>query len=145
MTCPSNYAELACPLTGVGYTHSPAPIGARELILIKNQASHFPDLQEGEYFFAYAIDACNKQCTKVKVVGVDKTNDKLTIEIPLTVCIASLSRVTYESTSVEAIRAIAADLGINVVAPLVYDCATRTLSIDCQGLRELMNNCQSEE
>ena len=55
-----------------------------------------------------------------------------------------MSRLCYETSSVEAIREIAAGVGINVVHPLVYDCETRTLSIDCQGLRELMDNCKAE-
>lgn len=142
MKCPSKYAELACPLTGCGYVHSPMPVGAREIPLIKNQAANFPDLQQGEFFFIYATDACTKQCTKLKVIGVNKVTDRLTIETPTTVCIPSLSRVCYENTSVEAQREIAASVGINVVFPLVYDCETRTLSIDCQGLRQLMDSCQ---
>ena len=144
MKCPSNYAELTCPLTGCGYIHTPVGIGAREIKLIKNHASNFPDLQEGEFFFAYVTDACTKHCTKVKVVGVDKTTDTLTIEVPTINCIPSMSRICYETSSVEAIREIAAGVGIDVVHPLVYDCETRTLSIDCQGLRELMDNCKAE-
>lgn len=144
MKCPSNYAELTCPLTGCGYIHTPVSIGAREIRLIKNQASNFPDLQVDEFFFVYVNDACNHQCTKLKVVGVNKTTDTLTIETPTINCIPSNSRICYESTSVEAIREIAAGVGINVVYPLVYDCETRTLSIDCQGLRELMDNCKAE-
>lgn len=145
MKCPSNYAELTCPLTGCGYIHTPVGIGAREIRLIKNQASNFPDLQVGEFFFVYVNDACNHQCTKLKVVGVNKTTDTLTIETPTINCIPSNSRICYESTSVEAIREIAAGVGINVVHPLVYDCETRTLSIDCQGLRELISNCTVQE
>lgn len=145
MKCPSNYAELTCPLTGCGYIHTPVGIGAREIRLIKNQASNFPDLQVGEFFFVYVNDACNHQCTKLKVVGVNKTTDTLTIETPTINCIPSNSRICYESTSVEAIREIAAGVGINVVHPLVYDCETRTLSIDCQGLRELISNCTAQE
>lgn len=144
MKCPSNYAELTCPLTGCGYIHTPVSIGAREIRLIKNQASNFPDLQVDEFFFVYVNDACNHQCTKLKVVGVNKTTDTLTIETPTINCIPSNSRICYESTSVEAIREIAAGIGINVVYPLVYDCETRTLSINCQGLRELMDNCKAE-
>ena len=145
MKCPSNYAELTCPLTGCGYIHTPVGIGAREIRLIKNQASNFPDLQVDEFFFVYVNDACNHQCTKLKVVGVNKTTDTLTIETPTINCIPSNSRICYESTSVEAIREIAAGVGINVVHPLVYDCETRTLSIDCQGLRELISNCTTQE
>lgn len=145
MKCPSNYAELTCPLTGCGYIHTPVGIGAREIRLIKNQASNFPDLQVGEFFFVYVNDACNHQCTKLKVVGVNKTTDTLTIETPTINCIPSNSRICYETSSVEAIREIAAGVGINVVHPLVYDCETRTLSIDCQGLRELISNCTTQE
>ena len=112
MKCPSNYAELTCPLTGCGYIHTPVGIGAREIRLIKNQASNFPDLQVGEFFFVYVNDACNHQCTKLKVVGVNKTTDTLTIETPTINCIPSNSRICYESTSVEAIREIAAGVGI---------------------------------
>ena len=144
MTCPSKYAELACPLSGVGYIHTPVGIGSREIRLMKNHASNFPDLQAGEFFFAYVHDSCTKHCSKIRVVGVNKTTGTLTIETPTTTCIPSTSRVTYESTSVEAIREIAHGVGINVVAPLVYDCDSRTLSIDCQGLRELMDNCKAD-
>ena len=145
MKCPSTYAELPCPLTGVGYLHRKVEIGARELYLIKGQASQFPDLQQGEFFFAYIHDACTKHCTKVKVIGVDKVADRLDIETPTTMCIPGLSRISYESSSVEAIREISASVGINVVYPLVYDCETRTLSLDCRGVRQLMDNCFTEE
>lgn len=141
MKCPSKYAELPCSLTGVGFIHTPVEIGARNIRLNKNHASHFPDLQAGEFFFAYVQDACNKQCSKVRVIGVNKSTDTLTIETPSTTCIPSLSKVTYESTSVEAIREIAAGIGINVAHPLLYNCETRTLSLDCQGVRELLANC----
>lgn len=141
MKCPSCYAELPCALTGVGFIHTPAPIGARELILNKNHGAHFPDLQGCEFFFAYITDACTNQCVKVRITAVNKTTDRLTLETPLTACVPSLSKITYDSTSVEAIREIADGVGINVLSPLVYDCSTRTLSIDCQKMRELMDNC----
>lgn len=144
MKCPSRYAELQCALTGVGFIHTPAPIGALYLTLVNNHANHFPTLQVGEWFFAHITDACTNMCTKVKIVGVDKVTGQLLMDAPLVACIPSLSRVSYDSTSVEAIREIAEGVGINVVYPLVYDCETRTLSIDCQGLRDLMDNCQGE-
>lgn len=142
MKCPNLYAELDCCLTGTGFLHSKSGIGATELHLIKGHASHFPTLQNREFFFAYITDACTKQCTQVTVTGVDKTTDTLTISPPLTVCYSSQSRIAYDYSSVARTREIAASVGINVVSPLIYDCDTRTLSIDCQAMRDLLAKCK---
>lgn len=141
MKCPNKYAELPCSVSGVGYLHSKTGLHTQELWMIKGHASQFPSLQDGEFFFAYIHDNCNKTCLKVRVTFVDKINDVLTIDAPLSVCFSSQSRVSYDHSSVERTREIAASVGINVVPPLVYDCETRTLSIDCAGLREMITNC----
>ncbi len=141
MKCPNKYAELPCALTGVGFLHHKVGVGTTELPLIKGHASNFPSVEDAEFFFAYVTDACTKQCEHVRVVAVDKTNDILTIETGLTTCFSSQSKICFDFSSVQRTREIAESIGINVVSPLVYDCETRTLSIDCQAMRELLNRC----
>lgn len=142
MVCPNCYAELPCHLSGVGYTFTTAEVGSQVLRLQKNHAMHFPKLNDCQYFFVYLTDACNKRCAQARVIGVDYTADALYLDSPLPMCLSSLSRVSYDVGSVAAIRSIAAEIGINAISPLVYDCATRTLSIDCQAMRDLLDNCK---
>lgn len=140
MACPSRYAALPCNLTGVGFSAMKANLATGQLLLQRGHGSQFPTLNPGQFFLATIADACGVCCETVRVVGID--GDTLLFErpAPRCDCVASNSRVRYDSHSVDAIRAIAADLGIEVKFPLVYDCETRQLSIDCAGLKQMVEN-----
>lgn len=138
--CPNYYKALPCSLTGTGYTSQVVTTGSLTVKLYTGHGKQFPALASGEYFYAWLTDGCDACCEQVKVVAID--GDTVTIERPSMACdcFSTNSRLRYTSDTAEAIRAIAAEVGINVVSPLVYDCATRTLSIDCAALQDMIKN-----
>lgn len=138
--CPQHYKELPCAYTGVGYTAQTLILNQTSLYLRTGHGAHFPDLGDGDYFYAYLTDGCDECCEQVKVVA--KAGDVLTIERPEMHCdcFSTNSRLSYTVCSVAAIEAIARGVGLNVVDPLVYDCETRTLSIDCGKLHDMIAN-----
>lgn len=137
MACTARYVGLPCPLSGVGFSAAALPLGAATLQLQSGHGGFFPALGAGQFFFAEVTDACGECCETVRVVG--RAGDLLQIvrEAP-GCCFASNSRVRYVSHTRDAILAIAAEVPINVVPPLQWDCETRTLSINCVALSEMM-------
>lgn len=140
MTCPSRYATLPCSMTGVGFTRTTLNASETQVKLHTGHGSQFPVLSPGEFFYAQMTDGCRACCEEVRVVQT--AGDVFTIERPEQHCdcFSTNSRLRYTSRSIRAIRAIAGDVGVEVKWPLVYDCATRTISIDCGGLHEMMQN-----
>lgn len=138
--CKQHYKALPCSYTGVGYTAATLSGAATALHLRTGHGKHFPDLGDGDYFYAWLTDGCDECCEQIRVVA--KKDDTLTIERPemRCACFGTNSRVSYTSCSVAAIEAIASGVGLNVTDPLVYDCETRTLSIDCGKLHEMIVN-----
>lgn len=138
--CPVHYKDLACGLTGVGYTAEVISGAVTTVRLRKGHGKQFPEMASGDYFYAYLTDGCNECCEQVKVTGIK--GDVVTFERSAMSCdcYSTNSRLRYSNCSVEAIRAIASEVGINVVPPLRYDCATRTLSIDCGALHDMIAN-----
>jgi len=100
-------------------------------VLQTGHGAFFPAVSAGQFFYAEITDGCHECCEVVRVVG--REGDVLTIErdAPTCDCFSSNSRVRYVSCSRDAILAIAAEVDLNVEAPLNWDCATRTLSITC--------------
>lgn len=147
MACVGTYAPLPCALTGVGFTKSPVTAGATVLPLMTGGASQFPELDPGQYFFATLTHGCNNCCEEVRVVEVRRATDELVVERQdgACECLTSNSRVRYETCSVRAIRAIAAEAAPEVQAPLVYDCDTHTIRIDCAQLKDMMARPCDEE
>lgn len=145
MACPVLYPGLPCHLSGVGYTAQSAPLGAASLTLMTGHGAQFPELSPGQWFYAEVTDACGDCCETVRVTARD--SDVLTIlrDAPVCDCFASASRVRYLSTTRDAILAIAAEVELNVLEPLMFDCESRTLSIDCEKLREMVRECEPEE
>ena len=143
MACPPIYVGLPCHLSGVGFlgaAHASTPLGAASLKLQVGHGRFFPEVPAGQFFYAEITDACNECCELVKVVG--KTDDTLEVirESGRCECFSGNSRVRYVSDSREAILAIASEVPLNVTEPLRWDCETRTLSIDCNKLQEMINN-----
>lgn len=142
-TCDTKYAQLPCHQTGVAYTHSKTNVGDTVLRLQQKHSAQLPILGAGQFFYATLTDACNKRCQQVKVVAVDMVNDTVTLDTPLADCMSSNARLRYDICDVNAILAIAESVGLNVTPPLQYDCNTRTLSINCVQLREMLEECQT--
>jgi hypothetical protein len=132
------YASLPCTLTGVGFLDTVYTSG--QLHLTAGQGAQFPALSAGQFFYALIGSDCTGCCEEIKVTA--RSGDYLTVERPDAHC-ASFpvgTRVCYTSHSVRAVRAIAQDNPPNVASPLVYNCATRTISIDCAALRQMLAN-----
>ena len=139
MACSPRYVGLPCPLSGVGYSAAAVSLGAASITLQAGHGAFFPAVSAGQFFFAEMTDACGDCCETVRVTG--KTGDILQIvrDAP-GCCFASNSRVRYVSHTRDAVLAIAEEVPINVVPPLQYDCETRTLSINCSMLAEMVSS-----
>lgn len=131
MACPVRYVGLPCSLSGVGYSAVPVPLGVASIVLQTGHGAFFPAIGDGQFFFAEVTDGCGNCCEVVRVVG--RNGDVLSIErdAPTCDCFSANSRIRYVSCTRDAILAIAAEVDLNAQAPLHWDCATRTLSIDC--------------
>lgn len=131
MTCPARYVGLPCSLSGVGYSAVAAPLGAASITLQTGHGAFFPAVDAGQFFFAEVTDGCGGCCETVRVTG--RTGDVLAIvrDAPTCDCLSANSRVRYVSCSRDAILAIAAEVDINAVPPLHWDCETRTLTLEC--------------
>lgn len=139
MACPVRYPGLPCRLSGVGFTAKPASLGLASLELQVGQGSQFPALTPGQFFFAEVTDSCRECCEVVRIVARD--GDVLTMvrDAPVCTCFSSNSRVRYVSDTREAILAIAAEVPFEVIEPLVWDCETRVLRIDCAKLKAMFD------
>lgn len=135
--CPPTLTPLGCNQTGVGFLAATWNQPDTELHLRAGMGANFP-VPSGATSFWVDLGGCGC-CTRVRVTAV--VGDTLTIEPPTPsgcTCISSNTRVAYASNSPEHIRELAKEIGINAVAPLVWDCSTRTLSIDCALLKDLV-------
>lgn len=132
MNCPARLQELPCALTGVGYLREPVRQNDTTLRLMKGQGANFPELI-GDQFFFVSVEGCDGCCENMRVVARD--GDTLTVERTNTCdCINSNARISYDHASKSYIQAAAREIGLNVTSPLAYDCATNTLSLDCNKL-----------
>lgn len=130
--CPSLIHTLACHESGKGYLRS-SWTGGNRLQLFKDDGEQFPAiLTPGGFYFVTVQDKCTGKCETVQVKGRD--GDDLIIESTSPDhCYPTNSIVQYH-LGAQFIRAVAREIGLNVKDPLVYDCATNTLSIDCHKL-----------
>lgn len=130
--CPSLIHTLACHESGKGYLRS-AWTGGNRLQLFKDDGEQFPNiLTPGGFYFVTVHDKCTGKCETVQVNG--REGDDLVIESTSPDhCFPTNSIVQYH-LGAQFIRAVAREIGLNVRDPLVYDCDTNTLSIDCHKL-----------
>lgn len=136
MTCPARLEQLGCHQTGVGFLACPLSASATELVLQDGQGANFPTPQNGRVFYV-DIDGCGC-CTRLKVTG--RVEDTLTVEPTGTCsCVKSNARIRYAHGSPEHMRLAAMEAMPTFVYPLVYDCETHTVSIDCEGLKDLVD------
>ena len=140
MACSPVYVGLPCHLSGVGFAAESSTLGSATLKLQTGHGLHFPEVVPGQFFYAVVTDPCSDCCETVRVIG--RTGDTLTIQrdAPSCGCFKANARVRYVSNTKDAVLAIASEAPINVQPPLVWNCETRTLSIDCNKLHEMINN-----
>lgn len=141
MACPVRYPGLPCSLSGVGYTASTVPLGAASITLQEGHGAQFPVLAAGQFFFATLTDGCKECCEKVRVVATNGDVFQIVRDSPSCDCLSANSRLRYDGTSREAVLAIAREVPFEVQEPLVWDCETMTLRIDCAKLKEMVQEC----
>ncbi|WP_340611400.1 hypothetical protein [Xenorhabdus bharatensis] len=136
-SCPNKYLALPCDLLGSG-TLGESFCQSGNVKLRSGQGRHFPEMQAGQMFHALISPPCDPGCEEVIVTG--RNGDTLTISRfqNRQGCFPVGSRIVYTACSVDAIRAIARESRPNYAYPLVYDCETDTVSIDCAGIKELV-------
>lgn len=137
--CPKKLAPLGCAQTGVGFLHSPWSNCATELHLFPGQGTQFPAPTNGQSFWVEVDGSpCGGCCATLEVIA--KNQDTLTLRNPdcSCNCIPATARVRYAHNSSQHMRMVAEEVGINVVPPLRFDCATRTLSINCEELKQMV-------
>jgi hypothetical protein len=142
MICPQKLTPLACSQLGVSFLQLPWAGCSTTLTLVAGGGAQFPVPTNGTSFWVEADgSACGGCCARLEVIA--RSGDVLTLRAPNCAecsCLAANTRIRYAHNSVEHMRAIALEVGINVVAPLRYDCATRTLSVNCEELRSMLES-----
>lgn len=137
MNCPRQLSPLACGQSGVGFLAQPWQGGDGRLVLMAGQGASFPVPTAGTRYWV-DVSGCTC-CLRLEVIG--RENDELILaDAPDTGCNCARAnaRVAYATNSIEHVRLVVAEMGINIVKPLHYDCATRTLSIDCEELKAMV-------
>lgn len=134
MPCPC-LTQLPCHMSGVGWLSTSAPAISNTLTLMDGQGENFPTTVSGCVY--YINVACGSCCTRYKVTA--RTGDVLTVE-PQSACdcVPSGAKVSYASDSVEHLRLAALGALPTFQSPLVYDCVTNTVRIDCAALHTMM-------
>lgn len=135
MTCPARLEPLPCSFSGVGFLANPATPDAATLHLMLGQGDSFPMPSDGKVFYV-DVSGCGC-CTRLKVTG--RTGDNLTVEPgSLCSCLPSGARVSYATSSPEHMRLAAIEAMPTFLPPLIYDCATNTVRLDCDALKDLV-------
>ena len=137
------YPSLQCIQSGHGMLKTDF-CASGQVTLQEGAGKQFPVLKSGQGFYAQLLSPCADQCEEVRVIATN--GDIFTIErlAGSSVCFPVGSSLRYTSTSVRAIREIAMESVPLVSEPLIYDCATHTISIDCAKLNEMIHHCCGE-
>ena len=138
MTC-MIFKPLSCGSLGVGFLSQGNSCNTDTLQLMSGHGARFPALNANEYFNIVLSTPCQTCCTRLRVVAT--SGDTFTVEgldTSTCSCFPENSRVSYDTTSVESIKDIASEVHINVLPPLSYDPCTRTLSVDCNALKQMV-------
>lgn len=140
MTCQPKLIPLPCGASGFGYTAQPLNKGQTRLQLMKGHGVSFPTISHGQFFYVTVHSPCGTCCETMQVVGVEE--DELIVVRDATApceCIPSNAKVVYSTDSKQTILAISREVGLNVAAPLQYDCEKNLLSINCEQFS--MSDC----
>lgn len=140
MACATNLVFLPIAATGTGCVRK--IVGSPSTItLFKDNAANFPSLTTGKFFYAIIHARCANVI--VKVTAVDMTTNQFTVEWvegqPLS-CIPEGSQIVYSLCNQYALQEMIDTSPVNVTSPLVFDCDTRTISVDCAALKAMVNN-----
>lgn len=135
MTCGPRLARLPCDRGGV-VTVAERYTGGTTLALKTGGAANLPTLQAGEVMFLEVIGRDCGGCATFRVSSI--TGEELTVDSVTGVCLPPGTLLRYTATHPDAIKLLAAELPFTAVHPLVWDCATRSLHIDCEGLKALI-------
>lgn len=138
MACEKLYASLACAQTGVAFTAQSLEPNATVVHLQRGHAQQLPVLSANQWFYATLTDSCSSACETVRVIAVDTVADTVTVERTGGVCYGAVTRLSYVVCIPDAIRAIAREVFPAVQSPLVFDCDTYTLRIDCEALKAMV-------
>lgn len=138
--CPTKLSPLACGQSGIGFLRAAWNNCATKLHLMPGDGVNFPAPINGQSFWVDVNGTqCGSCCAMLEVIAKDQ--DTLTLRNPdcSCNCIQSTAKVSYAHNSPQHMRMVAQEIGINVVPPLRFDCATRTLSINCEELKQMMS------
>jgi hypothetical protein len=144
MSCPSTLVDLPCNLCGVGFTAKQYTNGDDTVTLMKGHGAKFPEVPAGKHYYIQLTSACSECCVELRVVG--KAGDTLTVQYlnaATCLCIGTNATVRFKEFSRYAVEDIIATVGIKVLPPLVYNCATHTLSLDCSLMVQPCAPCAS--
>lgn len=137
LTCPAQLEPLGCGQSGMGVARCTQEPG--RLDLHTGQGANFPTPTAGR---TYWVDVRERAgcgaCQRLQVVGKDG-DTLLVLALPGGAAVGTgATQVVYASASPEHIQLLAQEIGVNAVAPLRYDCATRRLWIDCEELKNML-------
>ena len=135
MTCGPRLARLACDRSGVA-TVAQRYTGGTTLALKPGGAAALPTLQAGEVMFVEVIGRDCGGCAVFRVSAI--VGESLTVDNVPGACLPPGTMVRYTATHPDAIKLLAAELPFEAVSPLVWDCNSRTLSLDCSDLKALV-------
>lgn len=134
--CAQKLTRIGASQLGVGFTTMPIPTGATTITLKAGHGVNFPIPTGGSSYWVDIV--CPTGTSRAEVIG--NAGNVLTVR-NLTLssgCVPSYAKVSYASSAPEHVVAIVTEMGINVVAPLQYNCDTRTLSINCEMLKSMV-------
>lgn len=137
MSCGPTLARLGCDQLGVS-TLAQKYTGGSSLYVTPKTASELPDLTSGETYWIRVRGACGS-CASIQVVAKDGATLTVVEPVGFSGCLVTGSTVVYDAMNAEAIKLLAAELPFDAVEPLHWDCATRTLSIDCGELKAMLD------
>lgn len=145
MSCNLNLLFLPCSKSGCGRTSAAMEPGSTRLQLMGGHGSHFPDVPQGKHYYVKVV-GCNSCCEVMKVVGKD--GDVLIIDRSQGTqcsCIHSNSPVTYSLDNEYAYKDLTEYTPLVAVEPLVWNCETNTISVDCSKLFSKGCGCDCED
>lgn len=136
MMCGPRLARLPCNRSGavvVGQRYT----GGTTLTLQPGGAAALPTLQNDEVFFLEVLGNDCGDCAKFRVTAV--TGEALTVDNVDGVCLPPGTVLRYTATHPDAIKLLAAEIPFEAASPLVWDCNTNTLSLDCEALKAFVS------
>jgi hypothetical protein len=136
MSCAPTLARLPCDRSGIA-TVGAKYTGGASLTLKAGSAAQLPQLQAGEVLFLEVIGKACGGCATFRVTNI--VGETLTVDDVPGVCLPAGVALRYTATHPEAVKLLAAEVPFEAESPLVWNCQSRTLSVDCTALKAMMN------